>query len=173
MLSFGDYTGGNTPDSQSYATQVYGGPGEQHSVGSVDGGNENNVIATRYVSNCSMSGGRRSTRKSRKHSKKSKRVQGGMMDKSKMKSFAKMAIKEEMEKMKKGGDLSDIVKSAVDKTVSTGNVIKNAVKDSATTILNKGSQLKDAVQNTFSRQIGKGGKLNKTLKKMIRKEMRK
>jgi hypothetical protein len=173
MLSFGDYTGGNSLDSQSYATQVYGGPGQQHSVGTVDGGNENNVIAAKYVSNCPMSGGRRSRKmkKSMKRSNKSKKVHGGVhgsMDKSHMKLLAKMAIKEEMNKMKKGGDLIDIAKTAVQKTVDTGSAFKNAVKDSASKVFEKGVDLTKAVKKTIS-----GGKVNKTLKKMIRKEIKK
>jgi hypothetical protein len=177
MLSFGDYTGGNSLDSQSYATQVFGGPGQQHSVGTVDGGNENNVISTKYVSNCPMSGGRRSRKmkKSMKRNNKSKKVHrkvhGGVhrgMDKSHMKTLAKMAIKEEMNKMKKGGDLIDIAKTAVQKTVDTGSAFKNAVKDSASKVFEKGVDLTKAVKKTIS-----GGKINKTLKKMIRKEIKK
>ena len=75
-LQFGDYATGGTSDSQSFASQVYGGPGQQHSIGTIHGGNEDNVILSKPISNCSV-GGRKRHRRTRRRTKKSKQSRGG------------------------------------------------------------------------------------------------
>jgi hypothetical protein len=161
-LLFGDYTSGHTPDSQSYATQVYGGPGQQHSVGTVHGGNEDNTIASKYVSNCPMSGGTR--RRKRAGRKTRKQLKKGGLNKTQMKKLATKVLRNEIKK-KGGNSLVDAAKGVANKVVSGLKTAKNAVENSA-------KDVKIATQKAYKEVTG-GVKLRKTLKNELQKELKK
>jgi hypothetical protein len=165
-LLFGDYTSGHTPDSQSYATQVYGGPGQQHSVGTVNGGNEDNTIASKYISNCpTMSGGTR--RRKRAGRKTRKQLKKGGLNKTQMKKLATKVLRNEIKK-KGGNSLVDAAKGVANKVVSGLKTAKNAVENSA-------KDVKIATQKAFKKATESTGgvKLRKTLKNELHKELKK
>jgi hypothetical protein len=161
-LMFGDYTGGHTSDSQSYATQVYGGPGQQHSVGTVHGGNEDNTIASKYISNCPMSGGTR--RRKRGGKKTQKHLKKGGLNKTQMKKLATKVIMQEMKK-KGGNALVDAAKGVAESVVSGLNTAKDTVVNSTSSVA---KAAKDAVK-----KVTGGVKLRKTMKRELKKELNK
>jgi hypothetical protein len=176
-LMFGDYVSGNTPDSQSHATQVFGGPGQQHSVGTVHGGNENNAIAV------NMSGGSRRHTKRRRHTRK--HVKGGNtkkhgLTKHEMKTIAKKVVAKEMKKH--GGGVLTNAQATVDDVANKAKNAVNSVFDGTKTavyttankisdVANETAQKVSDVANNMAKRVSGGSK--KTLKNKIAKELKK
>jgi hypothetical protein len=154
-LLAGEYSSGGFNDSQSYATKVFGGPEQQHSVGTLAGGNQDNTIATTAVKNCQAGGKRNSRRNSRRNTRNSRK--GGDMNKKDMKRMVTKIMKE------KGGNI-------LKKAMKTGKDFKDAVSGSVQDALEKTKVVSEAIQQSLRK---KGGKVRKTLKTIIKKEMKK
>jgi hypothetical protein len=159
-LLAGEYSSGGFNDSQSYATKVFGGPEQQHSVGTLAGGNQDNTIATTAVKNCQAGGKRNSRRNSRRNTRRNSRRnsrKGGDMNKKDMKRMVTKIMKE------KGGNI-------LKKAMKTGKDFKDAVSGSVQDALEKTKVVSEAIQQSLRK---KGGKVRKTLKTIIKKEMKK
>jgi hypothetical protein len=154
-LLAGEYSSGGFNDSQSYATKVFGGPEDQHSVGTLAGGNQDNTIATTAVKNCQAGGKRNSRRNSRRNTRNSRK--GGDMNKKDMNRMVTKIMKE------KGGNI-------LKKAMKTGKDFKDAVSGSVQDALEKTKVVSEAIQKSLRK---KGGKVRKTLKTIIKKEMKK
>lgn len=158
-LLAGEYSSGGFNDSQSFATKVYGGTEQQHSVGSLVG-NQDNTIATTAVKNCQAGGKRNSRRNSRRNTRRNSRRnsrKGGDMNKKDMKRMVTKNMKE------KGGNI-------LKKAMKTGKDFKDAVSGSVQDALEKTKVVSEAIQQSLRK---KGGKVRKTLKTIIKKEMKK